>query len=54
MFVDRKSDGVIEAKREEEGERLTVAEDQSYEYATSKLKYSNHGKSFKIILLLTE
>jgi type I restriction enzyme, R subunit len=43
LFVDRKPVGVIEAKREEEGERLTVVEDQSREYATSKLKYLNHG-----------
>lgn len=42
LFVDRKPVGVIEAKREEEGERLTVVEDQSREYATSKLKYLNH------------
>jgi type I restriction enzyme R subunit len=43
LFVDRKPVGVIEAKREEEGERLTVVEDQSYDYSTSKLKYLNHG-----------
>lgn len=43
LFVDRKPVGVIEAKREEEGERLTVVEDQSLEYATSKLKYLNHS-----------
>ncbi|NVJ46476.1 MAG: DEAD/DEAH box helicase family protein [Cytophagia bacterium] len=43
LFVDRKPVGIIEAKREEEGERLTVVEDQSREYATSKLKYLNHG-----------
>ncbi|MDG1278837.1 MAG: type I restriction-modification enzyme R subunit C-terminal domain-containing protein [Algoriphagus sp.] len=42
LFVDRKPVGVIEAKREEEGERLTVVEDQSREYATSKLKYLKH------------
>ena len=29
LFVDRKPVGIIEAKREEEGERLTVVEDQS-------------------------
>ncbi|MEX2565225.1 MAG: type I restriction endonuclease [Cyclobacteriaceae bacterium] len=40
LFVDRKPLGVIEAKREEEGERLTVVEDQSFEYATSKLNMS--------------
>ena len=39
LFVDRKPVGVIEAKREEEGERLTAHEDQSSDYAKSKLKY---------------
>lgn len=42
MFVDKKPVGVIEAKREEEGHRLTVHESQSEEYATSKLKYLNN------------
>lgn len=42
LFVDRKPVGVIEAKREEEGERLTVVEDQSKDYADSKLKYLNN------------
>ncbi len=39
LFVDRKPVGVIEAKREDEGHRLTVAEDQSKGYAEAKLKY---------------
>jgi len=39
LFVNRKPVGVIEAKKEEEGHHLTVAETQSTEYATSKLKY---------------
>ena len=39
LYVDRKPCGVIEAKREEEGHRLTVAEDQAAEYAKAKLKY---------------
>ena len=39
LFVDRKPAGIIEAKRDEEGHRLTVVEEQSTEYATSKLKY---------------
>lgn len=34
--------GVIEAKREEEGHRLTIVEEQSTEYANSKLKYLNN------------
>lgn len=37
LFVDRQPIGVIEAKREEEGHRLTVVEEQSMEYADSKL-----------------
>jgi len=33
LFVDKKPAGVIEAKREDEGFRLTQVEDQSTEYA---------------------
>ncbi len=39
LFVDRKPVGIIEAKKEEEGQNLTVVEDQSGAYASSKLKY---------------
>src|SRR5688500_2377900 len=39
LFVNGKPVGLIEAKREEEGVRLTMHEDQSTEYATAKLKY---------------
>lgn len=39
LFVDRKPAGVIEAKREDEGHRLTVVEEQSTKYANAKLKY---------------
>jgi type I site-specific restriction endonuclease len=39
LFVNKKPVGVIEAKREEEGVRLTVHEDQSSGYAAAKLKY---------------
>ncbi|MEM6255444.1 MAG: DEAD/DEAH box helicase family protein [Cyanobacteria bacterium P01_D01_bin.156] len=42
LFVDRKPVGIIEAKREEEGVRLTVVEEQSGDYADSKLKYLNN------------
>lgn len=42
LFVDKKPVGVIEAKREEEGHRLTTVEEQSNEYANSKLKYLNN------------
>lgn len=40
LFVERKPVGVIEAKREEEGDRLTVAEDQTTGYAHATLKYN--------------
>jgi type I restriction enzyme, R subunit len=39
LFVDKKPVGVIEAKRVEEGVKLTTHEEQSSEYATSKLKF---------------
>jgi len=40
LFVERKPVGVIEAKKEDEGQRLIVAEDQSFGYATATLKYN--------------
>jgi type I restriction enzyme R subunit len=42
LFIDKKPVGVIEAKREEEGHRLTTVEEQSNEYANCKLKYLNN------------
>lgn len=42
MFVARQAVGIIEAKKEAEGHRLTVVEEQSSEYANSKLKYINN------------
>ncbi len=44
LFVDGKPVGIIEAKREEEGHKMTVHEDQAEEYATAKLKYLNNEK----------
>lgn len=42
LFVDKKAVGVIEAKREDEGFKLTVVEEQSTSYAKAKLKYLNN------------
>ena len=42
LFVDKKPVGLIEAKRSEEGVRLTVVEEQSGEYAAAKLKHLNN------------
>ncbi|HZW86949.1 MAG TPA: DEAD/DEAH box helicase family protein [Gallionella sp.] len=39
LFVDKKAVGVIEAKREEEGQRLTAHETQTEGYAAAKLKW---------------
>jgi len=39
LFVDKKAVGVIEAKREEEGQRLTTHEPQTEGYAAAKLKW---------------
>ncbi len=39
LFLHRKAVGVLEAKKESEGHRLTVVEDQSFDYANAKLKH---------------
>ncbi len=39
LFVDGKPCGIIEAKREEEGHRLTFHESQSEDYSKAKLKH---------------
>jgi type I restriction enzyme, R subunit len=39
LFIDKKPIGVIEAKKAEEGVRLTQVEDQTLRYAEGKLKY---------------
>ncbi|MEO6000709.1 MAG: DEAD/DEAH box helicase family protein, partial [Chitinophagaceae bacterium] len=44
LFVNSHPVGVIEAKRKEEGERLTTHEDQSEGYAAAKLKYLQNEK----------
>lgn len=43
LFVEGKPCGVLEAKREEEGHRLHVHEDQAEDYANAKLKYLNNN-----------
>jgi len=40
LFVDKKPVGVIEAKRVEEGEKITAHEDQAAYYAKATLKYN--------------
>jgi hypothetical protein len=40
LFADGKPGGIIEAKREEEGDQLTTHEDQVSWYAQATLKYN--------------
>ena len=42
LFVDKKAVGVIEAKREELGEKITQVETQTEGYASAKLKWVNN------------
>lgn len=49
LFVDREPCGIIEAKREEEGHRLTTHEDQAEFYAESKLKWITENKPLPFI-----
>ena len=42
LFVDKKPVGIIEAKREDEGAKLTTVEEQSSGYANAKLRLLNN------------
>ena len=42
LFINKKPVGLIEAKREEEGIRLTMHEDQAEGYAKAKLRLLNN------------
>jgi len=44
LFVDKKAVGVIETKREEEGQRLTAHETQTGGYAAARLKWVNNNE----------
>jgi type I restriction enzyme, R subunit len=39
LFIDKKPVGVLEAKPEDWGQKITTVEDQSAGYATAKLKW---------------
>ncbi|MBP6472763.1 MAG: DEAD/DEAH box helicase family protein [Chloroflexi bacterium] len=49
LFVKRKAVGVIEAKREEEGQRLTFHESQTEGYATANLKWVNNKEPLRFL-----
>ena len=49
LFVNRKAVGVIEAKREEEGQRLTIHERQTEGYAVARLKWVNNREPLRFL-----
>ncbi|MDF1592175.1 MAG: type I restriction endonuclease [Desulfobacterales bacterium] len=49
LFVDREPIGVIEAKKEAEGHRLSVNEQQAEFYAQSKLKWFADNRSLPFV-----
>lgn len=49
LFVDQKPLGIIEAKKEEEGHRLTVVEEQSKTYATAELKFFKSNEAIPFV-----
>ena len=49
LFVNQKPVGIIEAKKETEGHRLSVHEDQAKGYASADLKFFKSKYFFKVI-----
>jgi type I restriction enzyme R subunit len=49
LFVEKKPVGVIEAKREEEGQNITTVEFQSEGYATAKLKWVDSKEPLRFL-----
>lgn len=49
LFVDKKPVGVIEAKPEDWGHRITTVEEQSSEYAGAKLKWITNNNPLPFI-----
>ena len=45
LFIDRRAVGVIEAKRDEWGHRITDVENQSGAYAAATLKWVNNSRA---------
>lgn len=49
LFVGREACGVIEAKKDEAGERLTVAEQQTARYATANLRWRKDKRPLRLL-----
>jgi len=53
LFVDRMPCGVIEAKKDEAGERLTTVETQTARYATASLKWRKDSQPLRFLFEAT-
>lgn len=53
LLVDREPVGVIEAKRDEEGQRITEHEPQTERYASAKLKWRKAGQPLRFLFQAT-
>ena len=49
LFVDKKPTGVVEAKREDWGHKITTAEEQSTAYASANLKWVNNQEPLPFV-----
>ena len=49
LFVDKQAVGVIEAKPEAWGEKITIVEEQSAGYANAKLKWVNNSQPLRFV-----
>lgn len=49
LFVDKQAVGVIEAKPEAWGEKITIVEDQSQGYANATLKWVNKSQALRFV-----
>ena len=49
LFVDKKPSGVVEAKREDWGHKITTVEEQSTAYATANLKWVNNQEPLPFV-----
>ncbi|MCP4425502.1 MAG: DEAD/DEAH box helicase family protein, partial [Chloroflexi bacterium] len=49
LFINRKAVGIIEAKREEEGHKITVVEEQTAGYAAANLKWVNNKEPLRFL-----
>ena len=49
LFIDKKPVGVVEAKPEGWGEKITTVEEQSAAYAAAKLKWLKHSEPLQFV-----